>query len=560
MNNDKLKIGLLLDGYSVAAWELQMINNILSSNSTEISLVVLNENIKNKPIRKGVERLKHSYKRIPKVLINRALDYSYKKLIQRGTLISDAQLNVSCSEILASVPALSVRTRRTKLSDHFNQEDLDEISTFKIDVFVRCGFGILRGGILSAAKYGVWSFHHGDNRKNRGGPPGYWESMEDWPETGSILQILTEDLDNGKVLYRSYSCTNNMSVDDNRSNYYWKSLSFMMRKLHELHRIGGDKFIENVKLDNQHPEIYSNRLYTQPSNYEQAKLLAQNIVRKIKLIVSNKLFYDQWILMFHINPEFSSSLWRYKKMIPPKEVFWADPHVILKDKTYYIFIEEYRYDIEKAHISVIEMDEKGSYGEPKIILDKPYHLSYPFVLEHEGDYYMIPESSENGTIELYKCVDFPGKWEFEMNLMENVNAVDATVFYHKNKWRMLVNMIENEGASSSDELFLFSSKELLSSHWEPHISNPVVSDCKSARPAGNVFYQNSKLYRPSQNCSVRYGYGFNLCEIQQLDENSYQESIVSRVTPNWDKKIVATHTFNRVGNLHIIDAIQTRRL
>ncbi len=537
-----------------------MIKNIVSSEFADISLVVLNDNLKDKPVRKGLDRLKHSYKRVPKVLIYRALEYTYNKIIQRGTMIRDAQSSIDSREILSTVSALHAKTRRTKLSDHFNQEDLAEISTFEIDVFIRCGFGILRGGILAAAKYGVWSYHHGDNRKNRGGPPGYWESMEDWPETGSVLQILTEDLDNGKVLYRSFSCTNNMSVADNRSNYYWKSLSFMMRKLYELHRIGGEKFIEKVKLDNRHPEIYSNRLYTQPSNYERAVLLTKNIVRKIKIKVNNKLFFDQWILMFHLNPEFSSSLWRYKKMIPPKEVFWADPHVILKDKTYYIFLEEYRYDIEKAHISVIEMDEKGNYGQPKVVLDKPYHLSYPFVIEYEGDYYMIPESSENGTIELYKCVEFPGKWEFEMNLMEDVNAVDATIFYHENKWWMLVNMIENEGASSSDELFLYSSKELLSSHWEPHISNPVVSDCKSARPAGNVFYKNGNLYRPSQNCSVRYGYGFNLCEIEQLNNEVYRENIVSRITPNWDKKIVATHTFNRAGNLHIIDAIQTRRL
>lgn len=205
------------------------------------------------------------------------------------------------------------------------------------------------------------------------------------------------------------------------------------------------------------------------------------------------------------------------------------------------------------------MDDKGAYSEPITILEKPYHLSYPYVFEHEGDLYLIPESIGNKTIELYKCVDFPGKWEFQMNLMEDIQAVDATIHYHDEKFWMFTNLIETDGASTWDELFLFYTDDLFSSDWTPHPLNPVVSDCKSARPAGKIFYENGRLYRPSQNCSHRYGYGFNISEITELSENSYNENVVSRVKPNWDKQIVGTHTFNREGSLHIIDAIYRRR-
>jgi hypothetical protein len=67
------------------------------------------------------------------------------------------------------------------------------------------------------------------------------------------------------------------------------------------------------------------------------------------------------------------------------------------------------------------------------------------------------------------------------------------------------------------------------------------------------------LYRPSQNCSTRYGYGFNINQIIALDRHHYVEALVSSVKPNWDKNIIATHTFNRVNDLHIIDAMCKRR-
>lgn len=184
---------------------------------------------------------------------------------------------------------------------------------------MRCGFRILRGEILTVTKYGVWSFHHGDNLRNRGGPAGYWESMQGWPETGSILQILTEVLDNGNVLYRSYSSTNSMSVTDNASNYFWKSLSFMTRKMEELHRVGGDHFFAKTEHNNRHPTFYSGRLYVSPTNWEFAVLVLGKIREKIRLLYENKFKLEQWILMFHLNEEFSSSLWRYKKINLPKD-------------------------------------------------------------------------------------------------------------------------------------------------------------------------------------------------------------------------------------------------
>ena len=109
---------------------------------------------------------------------------------------------------------------------------------------------------------------------------------------------------------------------------------------------------------------------------------------------------------------------------------------------------------------------------------------------------------------------------------------------------MLANIRENNGASTLDELFLFSSKELKSDQWQPHSQNPIISDVRSSRPAGKIFQYNNELYRPSQNSAKRYGYAININKIVTLNDDIYEEVIVSQIFPNWEKNVRATHTLN----------------
>ena len=267
----------------------------------------------------------------------------------------------------------------------------------------------------------------------------------------------------------------------------------------------------------------------------------------------------QWFLLYDIREGISTSFWRFKHITPPKDRFWADPFIVARDNKYYVFIEEFPYATQKGHISLIVMNKDGSFEPPVRVLEAPYHLSYPFVFEFESNLYLIPESSANRTVELYKCTAFPLKWEFQRNLMNNCEVVDTTLFQWQGRWWMFLNQIQTEGASSWDELFLHYSDSPFSDNWTPHQRNPVVSDARSARPAGRLFVRDGRLYRPSQNCSGRYGYGFNICEITKLTETEYEEKIVSRVEPKWDKNVVSTHTINYEDGLTIIDGQLRRR-
>ncbi len=199
------------------------------------------------------------------------------------------------------------------------------------------------------------------------------------------------------------------------------------------------------------------------------------------------------------------------------------------------------------------MDNKGNFDKPQKVLERTHHLSYPFIFEWNNEYYMIPDSSECRAIELYKCAEFPNTWKFYGKLIDNIIAVDTIMFCYQKKWWLFTNVKENEGASTWDELFLFYSDDPLSKDWYAHPKNPIVSDVRNARAAGKIFEHNGNIYRPSQNCSKGYGYGFKINKILVLNENEYQEEEIDSIEPHWDKNIKRVHTFNSTKRLTVID-------
>jgi hypothetical protein len=224
------------------------------------------------------------------------------------------------AELLRDVPVIHVTPRGSKHCDWFPDGDVERIKAHHIDVLVRLGFRILKGRILQAAPHGVWSYHHADNLVNRGGPPGFWEVLEGSPVTGSILQILSEDLDNGTVLCRSLSATDQLSVRRNQSNYYWKSASFLPRMLEQLHALGGAEFLRRVH-SHDRLTFYSRPLYVAPKNRDLVPLLSKHLMRYGTQKVRDVFFGDQGILLFGMADGVSSSLWRFKRIVPPRDRF-----------------------------------------------------------------------------------------------------------------------------------------------------------------------------------------------------------------------------------------------
>jgi hypothetical protein len=186
-----------------------------------------------------------------------------------------------------------------------------------------------------------------------------------------------------------------------------------------------------------------------------------------------------------------------------------------------------------------------------VALDCDYHLSYPFVFQNGGEWYMLPETSENRTVELWRATEFPWRWELDKVLLRDVVAVDPTLLEHDGRLWLFLNL--NETGASHEELFLFHA-DSLHDEWRPHPMNPVVSDLRRARPAGGFFVEAGQLYRPAQDCSADYGSAIWLHRVDVLDEHEYRETPVRRIDASWHPGATSTHTISRAGGFDAIDA------
>ena len=245
-------------------------------------------------------------------------------------------------------------------------------------------------------------------------------------------------------------------------------------------------------------------------------------------------------------------------LVPPRDRLWADPFAIADGDRHFVFFEELRDRDRRGRIVAIEVDEQGAVSHaPVPVLERPYHLSYPFLFRWRGGLYMLPETSENGTVELYRCEELPSRWRLERVLLTNVRAYDATLWQQGDRWWMFVS-IAPHGTDGNDELHLYSSSVTPHGPWTPHPKNPVIVDTRRARSAGPLFVVDGTLYRPSQDCSVAYGHSISINRVDTLDEHEYCETPVERIEPGWRHDIVRVHTLGASGRLHVVDMVVNR--
>src|SRR5215813_2713685 len=227
-NKRRLRVGLMIDSLVQPRWRYEIIKEIQSSSIADIALIIQNK-VPHGPKLSLAQKISQKRKTLLYDLYTRTDDFVFK-------VEPDAFENLQIGDLINGCPVIEVAPKMRRYSDYFADQDVDHILKYDLDVVLRFGFRILKGRVLQIARQGVWSYHHGDNRVNRGGPPGFWEVMNGEPTTGSVLQVLTEELDNGRVIYRSWAPTlGTLSVKRNSSNYYWKSADFVMRSLKELH-------------------------------------------------------------------------------------------------------------------------------------------------------------------------------------------------------------------------------------------------------------------------------------------------------------------------------------
>ena len=552
-----LRVGLLVDSLVQPAWVVEAVRQIVRDGIAQIVCVVVNE-AGESPVRQKLPALQ----RAARWMENRhALAYAaYQRLdARRYPPARDPEAPEDLAPVIGDSPlVIRVTPRMTRHCDYFPDEAVARLREQSLDVLLRFGFRILKGDALSSARYGVWSFHHGDNTINRGGPAGFWEVMEGHQATGAVLQRLTEQLDAGHVIARSFAATEVLSFRRNRGKFYWIAAQLLPQALRRLR----DEGPAQVELPARW-ESYSQRLYVAPRTGEIIRLFLRLATRLVMRKARDVMQPEQWIVAYHFNKGMPAAndapdgvLYRFREMLPPRDRIWADPFPAVHEGRHYLFFEEKLNAAPRAHLSVTEIDEKGQAGPHRIVLERPYHLSYPHVFRWNGGWYMVPETYDVRRIELYRTDSFPDGWTLQSVLLDGVEAVDPTIFEHDGRW-WLSFATSVPGTDEASALHFYHAPSPLGP-WTPHCNNPVKVDVRSARPAGRVFHYEGRVYRPAQDGAPRYGTGIVVHELLELTPTSFREVEVSRISATWRPGLTGTHTISAAGGLTAIDARQRR--
>lgn len=213
-----------------------------------------------------------------------------------------------------------------------------------------------------------------------------------------------------------------------------------------------------------------------------------------------------------------------KDVTDVRALFVGDPFMVNENSTWYMFFEVLNGDTKQGDIGLATSNDALNWTYQQIVLDEPFHLSYPYVFKWKDDYYMIPESRRANSVRLYKAIDFPTRWSFVTALLSKGNFADSSIFRHDNKWWLFT---ETSSEVKCDTLRLYHANDLVGP-WIEHPESPVIEgNANIARPGGRVLVFEGRIIRYTQDDDPTYGKQVRAFEITELTSTSYEEKEVS---------------------------------
>ena len=536
-----LRIGIITDSNTTPAWVAEIILEISQSPSIKMVVVAQHE-----------------------TSLKANTPWSYRLFRKIDQALWPAQIDLASEiplTIPANVPVITVKPSAVANKILYDDHEVMKVSRFQPDLLLYFGSTMLSGKILKLPKHGVWSLSFGDTHPNSSIPTGFWEWFHESLDTSVTLQQIMEEPEGVNIIAKAVTRTIYVSHSRNVFAIVSKGIDLVVESVNKLATAGNYRTVnEETRNSSLVKRSARNISFRHPSLFDSLRAIQRLITRAIPRAISKILFLEPWVLFFTISDDEHPSLKfkKFKPLIPPKDRIWADPFVISQDDKHYLFIEEMFIKSNKGHLTCLVLDKEGNIETSDVILEKPYHLSYPFIFTHEGTWYMIPESTENKTVDLYECIKFPLQWKFKRTLLADVHAVDSTIHMSEDKFWLFCAIQNRPGSSPNDDLHIFYTDDLLHGHWTPHKMNPVISDPYNARPAGKIFFYQGAWCRPSQICVPDYGYGLALNRIVELNESSYKEERIVAELPHWRKNLLAMHTLNFTNKITFIDGIVKR--
>lgn len=480
--------------------------------------------------------------------------------------INNASTPTSIAHLCMDAPRVFIRCIRANGGLQVAQEDLCALKDRDLDLIICCGVAPINLEVSDIAPQGAWYVEDSEDPYLVDAQRGTWEVLDGYPILKMEIKRRVVANSQPEILCHSFLPTylrdDLWPVHGVRDVKLWTASAWLRRLIVRFYRFGPMALVEKpVPAKTLHPTVEQKPKL--PDNRQMAVSVMKKLRRTFRRVIGRENLFDEWHIAFLLDdqvPLESLPGSEFSVMAPPKGFFWADPVPFKYENSYFIFLEELEYASGKGHISVIQMDTTGAWKPPVKVLERPHHLSYPFVFDWEGEFYMTPETASCGRIELYKADSFPFEWKLEEVLLDNVKAVDPTLTFQDNSWWMFFATMPYEELEDDNfmELNIFYAESPYGP-WFPHRRNPVKSDARNSRPAGGLFVSNANLLRPAQDCLRAYGNAISINVIEKLTKEEFREREVARIEPSLFDKALRIHTIGRCEGLTVVDlAVRVR--
>ena len=229
----KLKVGIILNDYSIQSWRYNILETLFNSDFAEIRLIIKGDSLCTLTQKSNLSSgyvIQQFHERIDRLIFSNSSGYCREK---------------DCKLLLSNIPELIIQTDNGKTLLSLSMDNANAIRKHGLDIVVNFGSWTLKGEILKIPKYGIWSYHMGDEKVVNSVVTGYWEVVRKKPVTSSVLEILNEDQTQGSVIFRSVESTTGYSITVNRNKVYQRASLFIPRIIKGIYN-NGDEYL--VKL------------------------------------------------------------------------------------------------------------------------------------------------------------------------------------------------------------------------------------------------------------------------------------------------------------------------
>ncbi len=509
-----LRVGIALCGTRLPQWQLKCVQELMAVPGVQIAAVL----------------------EVPEPVLEETTSALYRWWLGRASRSASLMVK-DASILLTNIPKASLGG--TNLQEVLRKHPMD--------VLLQLNGARLSPAEGAAIPFGIWQFMHCGRCSTSNPIPGVWEILQNEPLTSASLQAHSTAPNRCGLLREGFFRTIDHSVLKTAEDVLNHSATWPAQVCRAI--LSGDHEITSGTRETPVPAEGD-----PPGNSDMLQLLWKEFSNGRRQSHSSGRTSEEWnvgVLPHPVESLLENSPNLNVRWLPPPAYGQsrATPFGWIKEESLNVLYEKSQQDTANGVIARLRPKRDNNLKRSRTVLETDGHLSYPFILEHDGQVYAIPEQVHSGKVDLYLLDDEETALTFAHTLLDQP-LCSPTLFQYEGRWWLF-----GTDASMPDTLLLAFHADRIEGPYMPHLLNPIKMDIRSARPGGTPFRYADGLCRPAQDASISGG-AITLNHIITLTPERFSEKTMKHMDPVPGPWSHGLRTLSAVGDHTLVDGMR----